>query len=68
MYHVRYCMYLVRQVQAEGRVAMPRRRVGVEGVVSAGLADLRQELLLMQQRSEREGERERDGEELLSKS
>lgn len=38
----------MRQVQAEGRVAMSRGRFHVEGVVSAGLADLRQELLLKQ--------------------
>lgn len=38
--------YLVGQVQAEGRVAMSRRRVGVEVVVPPGLADGGQQLLL----------------------
>lgn len=36
----------MRQVQSEGRIAVSRRGVSVEGVVSPGLAHLRQQLLL----------------------
>lgn len=38
--------HLMRQVQSEGWVTMSRGRIGIEGVVPPGLADLGQELFL----------------------